>query len=85
MCTTVGPFSVSTEPGFRCPLRGSLAESWANRNEEQWGVTDDEFDARWLKFLIDSLLLKSRVPFPGAASPLAQHILTGRVFPDGSE
>jgi hypothetical protein len=56
-----------------------IVESWVSRDTEQWGGTNTGFEARFLTFLIDALLLNKPVPFPGAASPLAQHILVGRV------
>ena len=64
------------------PDGSRIVESWANRNEAEWGATSEEHDARFLQFLIDALLVHKPVPFPGAASPLTQHILIGRVLPE---
>jgi hypothetical protein len=31
----------------------TIVEAWVNRNKKQYRVTNDEYDAIWLKFLID--------------------------------
>jgi hypothetical protein len=63
----------------------TIVEAWVNRDKKQWGApANANYDVLWLRFFIDALLLNKPTPFPGKASPLAQHILTGRVFPDAS-
>ena len=41
-----------------------VAEAWANRAPEQYTRTDDDYDARLLRFLVDRLLLGQDAPFP---------------------
>jgi hypothetical protein len=58
-------------------------ESSAVATRSSYRGTNAKYDAIWLRWLIDAFLLKKPTPFPWTkASPLAQHVLTGRVFPD---
>ncbi len=41
-----------------------VVEAWANRAPEQYTRTDDDYDARLLRFLVDRLLLGQDAPFP---------------------
>ena len=41
-----------------------VTEAWVNRNSEQYGATDNEYDAKLLSFLIDNFLLGRTTPFP---------------------
>ena len=40
------------------------AETWVNRDPQQYNFTDDRYDAALLAFLIDNFLLGKRTPFP---------------------
>lgn len=47
------------------PAGVRVTESWVNRNPEQYGITDLEYDQNMLRSLIDvKLLKKPYVPFP---------------------
>jgi hypothetical protein len=41
-----------------------VAEAWVNRDSTQYHRADDEFDARFVRFLIDRVLLDRPVDFP---------------------
>jgi hypothetical protein len=82
MCIYVIRFEVS-ETG------ASVVESWVNRDPEQYGKTDTEYDRAIVKFLIEALLLGKLVDFPipgnvRAKTPrgLYQHHLVGRAYPE---
>lgn len=36
----------------------------ANRDPDQYKMADDDFDTKFLNFLIDALLLNKKIPFP---------------------
>ena len=65
----------------------SVAEAWVNRDQSQYRSTDDEYDAAMLGYLVDSLLLEKRVPFPvpeglpeAALNGFYQHHIVGRAY-----
>lgn len=66
-----------------------VAESWVNRDPEQYQATDTAYDRRLVRFVIDALLLGKRdVAFPmpsGGRDPahgLTQHAHVGRKYPE---
>jgi len=74
------------------PAGVRVVESWVNRNPEQYGGTDTEYDRRFVRFLIDAFLLnKSDVEFPMPAGQetkmpgLVQHSFVGRAYPESKE
>jgi len=48
----------SIEDGYR------IAEAWVNRESAQYKLTDDEYDVKLLRFLIDNFLLGKNTAFP---------------------
>lgn len=79
---------------FRVTLREQgggyvVHEALVNRDPEQYKGTNDGYDADLLNFLIDTLLLGKRTPFPvpgdvpkAAPAGLYQHHIVGRAFPE---
>ena len=68
---------------------GQVAESWVNRDAEQYRSTDTGYDRRLVDFLIDAFLLRkaeSRFPMPMNAAELPkgllQHSVVGRGYPE---
>lgn len=70
------------------PAGVRVADSWVNREPEQYKETDIEYDRELLHFLIDALLLKKDAVFPMPASGqpavpgVAQHSYVGRAYPE---
>jgi hypothetical protein len=62
----------------------AVVEAWANRAPDQYTRTDDEYDARLLRFLVDRLLLGQDAPFPvpeaiaGDRAALYRHHVVGQ-------
>ena len=44
--------------------RYKITEAWANRDHEQYGWSDNDYDAAFLSFLIDRILLDRDTPAP---------------------
>jgi hypothetical protein len=68
---------------------GRIGEVLVNRDPEQYRETDDRYDARLLRFLIERILLNRNAPFPSrpdatASAPpgLYQHAVAGTGAPD---
>ncbi|MGD8456353.1 MAG: hypothetical protein PVF83_08220 [Anaerolineales bacterium] len=66
-----------------------IAEVWANRDPDQCGISDNEYDVKLLSFLIDNLLLGKRTPFPlpedlpeDVPEGLYQHSVSGTGYPE---
>jgi hypothetical protein len=66
-----------------------IAEVWANRDPQQYGISDDEYDGKLLCFLIDNLLLGRHTPFPlpedlpeDVPEGLYQHSVAGTGYPE---
>jgi hypothetical protein len=65
-----------------------VAESWVNRDPDQYRGSDTEYDRRLVRFLIDAFLLGKAVSFPLPAGAdtlpegLTQHSLVGRGYPE---
>lgn len=69
------------------PAGVRVAESWVNRDPDQYRGTDAEYGRRLVRFLIDAFLLGKSVSFPlpaGAPSlprGLFQHSIAGSGYP----
>lgn len=68
---------------------GRIGEVLVNRDPEQYRETDDRYDARLLRFLIETILLNRNPPFPSrpdaaaSAHPgLYQHAVAGTGSPE---
>ena len=66
-----------------------VVEAWANRDPQQYGISDDEYDGKLLCFLIDNLLLGRHTPFPlpedlpdNLPEGLYQHSVAGTGYPE---
>lgn len=75
-------YSVRLQP---TPAGMEVAETWVNRDKEQYTCVDDAYDARLLSWLIDVLLLKRPAAFPDSGQgdgmePLRQWSLVGRAM-----
>ena len=79
--------------GLRLEMQGdqaSVAESWVNRDPEQYTGTDTEYDRALLKFLIDAFLLTRSATFPvppgvnESAPGVYQHAAVGRAYPESA-
>jgi hypothetical protein len=57
----------------------AVAESWVNRDPDQYKNTDLDYDTNVLTFLIERLLLGRSVGFPGSTGPddVARHHSVG--------
>jgi len=73
----------ASQTGFR------VADSWVNRNPQQYVATDTAYDRRLIRFLIDAFLLKkcdAVFPMPtghdDAPPGLVQHSSVGRAYPE---
>jgi hypothetical protein len=71
------------------PAGVQVADSWVNRNQQQYTASDIAYDRRLVRFLIDAFLLKkSDAPFPmpenvaDAQKGIVQHSLVGRGYPE---
>jgi len=69
--------------GFR------VAESWVNRDPQQYKGDDESYDRQLLRFLIDALLLgRTGAVFPmprvdgNAPDGVVQHVYVGRAYPE---
>jgi hypothetical protein len=72
------------------PAGVRVADSWVNREPEQYKATDTEYDRRLVRFLIDAFLLKRKAVFPvpegteGSPPGVVQHSYVGRAYPEQS-
>lgn len=71
------------------PQGGQVAESWVNRDPEQYRSTDTGYDRRLVDFLIDAFLLRKegiKFPMPRNSVELPkgvlQHSIAGRGYPE---
>ena len=79
--------------GLRLEMQGDqacVAESWVNRDPEEYTGTDTEYDRALLKFLIDAFLLRGPATFPvppgvnESAPGVYQHAAVGRAYPESA-
>jgi hypothetical protein len=73
----------------RSPTGAQAVESWVNRDQEEYTACDTEYDRKFVRFLIDALLLKKPdVIFPMPPNSkrmpkgLLQHVLAGTGYPE---
>jgi hypothetical protein len=66
----------------------TVAETWVNRNQEEYRNNDDDYDIALLSFLIDNFLLGKSSPFPlpdnlpkNVPSGVYQHTVSGTAYP----